>query len=134
MHPFRAAVEAADADAMRDLLADDVVFNSPIAHTTYRGRDVVGGVLAAVVQVFEDFVYESELTGEDPADHGLVFRARVGDKALQGIDLVRTGDDGRITELTVMIRPLSAAVAVRDAMGAMLAKAGVDPKALSGEG
>jgi len=129
---FRQAVEAGDGEALRALLADDVRFHSPVAHGEYRGPVAVGGVLQAVVAVFEDFAYEDELAAVGDGPHGLVFRARVGDRQVHGIDLLRFAEDGRVAELTVMLRPLSAVVAVRDAMAAALAAAGVDPKALSG--
>ena len=48
--------------------------------------------------------------------HALIFNARVGDKSVQGLDLLRTDDSGRITNLTVMIRPLSGLIALAEAM------------------
>jgi hypothetical protein len=113
MHPFRAAVEAWDHDAIHELLADDVVFNSPVVFKPYHGRDTVAVLLRAVSQVFEDFRYEREIGSGD--DHALVFRARVGDRELQGVDLIHDRD-GKIAELTVMIRPRSGAQALAEAM------------------
>lgn len=121
MHPFRAAVEARDVDAAIALLADDVVFHSPVVFKPYRGRDAVGVVLRAVAEVFEDFSYVREIGAADATDHALVFHARVGDRELDGVDFVHRGADGRISELTVMVRPLSAALALADAMSAKLA-------------
>jgi len=120
MHPFRAAVEAGDLDRLTALLADDVTFNSPAVFKPYSGRDTVGVILSAVFRVFEDFRYESEIGAPGAADHALVFRARVGDKEVHGVDLVRMNGDGEVAELTVMIRPLSALNAVVQAMGAQL--------------
>lgn len=113
---FRAAVEAADPDAFVPLLAEDVVFCSPAVHRPYEGKAATLWVLRAVVTVFEDFRYTDELPG-DP--HGLVFRARIGERELQGIDLLRARD-GLITELTVMIRPLSGLNALVAAMASAL--------------
>lgn len=124
MHPFRAAIEARDIDAAVELLADDVVFRSPIVFKAYQGREAVRPLLHAVSQVFEDFVYEREIGAPDAADHALVFRARVGDRELEGCDFLHMDDDGWIDELAVMVRPLSAALALAEAMGARLAKAG----------
>lgn len=113
MSAFRTAVESGDPDRIVAELADDVVFHSPVAHKPYHGKDVVGIILRGVVRVFEDFRYEQELGEEgDGASHLLVFRARVDDRDVQGIDLVRTDADGKVAELTVMVRPLSAAQAV----------------------
>src|SRR5690349_3717933 len=54
MHPFGTAVAAGDIDAALALLAEDVVFRSPVVHTPYRGRDAVATILHAVSKVFED--------------------------------------------------------------------------------
>jgi len=121
VHPFRTAVEARDLDAMLGLLAEDVVFRSPVAFKPYRGRVAVAPILRAVVQVFEDFQYVREIGAEDAADHALVFQARIGDQQLEGADFLHTGDNGSIDEFAVMIRPLSAAVALATAMQARLA-------------
>jgi ketosteroid isomerase-like protein len=122
MHPFRAAIEARDIDAAVALLADDVVFRSPVVFKEYRGRAAVSPLLHAVSQVFEDFEYVREIGAPDAADHALVFRTRVGDRQLEGCDFIHTAADGSIDELTVMVRPLSAALALAEAMAARLAQ------------
>jgi hypothetical protein len=124
VHPFRAAIEARDIDAAVALLADDVVFRSPVVFKPYRGRDSVKAILFAVSQVFRDFRYVREIGAPDAADHALVFQARVGDRELEGCDFIHVGDGGSIDELTVMVRPLSATIALAEAMNAMLADAG----------
>ena len=120
MHPFRAAVEAGDIDAAVALLSDDVVFRSPVVFTPYRGREAVAALLHAVSQVFEDFRYVREIGSQDAADRALVFRARVGEREIEGSDFVHTDAHGAIDELTVMVRPLSATLALAEAMGARL--------------
>ena len=122
-HPFRTAVERADLDAAVALLAEDVVFRSPAVFKPYEGRETVGTILRTISEVLEDFRYTDELEGEEI--HGLVFSARVGDRSLQGIDLLRPDADGRIAELTVMIRPASGLMAVAERMGPALEAAGV---------
>lgn len=121
MQAFREAVEAKDPERVLELLADDVVFNSPAVFKPYEGKQVVSVILATVFQVFEDFEYVDELEGSGDTT-GLVFRARVGDKQLTGWDYIRERD-GEIAELTVMIRPLSGLNALAQEMGARLAKA-----------
>ncbi len=123
MHPFRAAIEAGDMDAAVGLLSEDVVFRSPVVFKPYQGRDAVGFILHAVSRVFEDFRYVREIGAPDAADHALVFHARVGDRELEGCDFLHLDDDGSIAELTVMVRPLTAAHALADAMKAQLASA-----------
>lgn len=121
MHPFRAAVEARDMQAAVALLADDVVFRSPVVFKPYRGREAVRPILHAVSQVFGDFRYVREIGSQDGADHVLVFHARVGGREIEGSDFLHLDDDGSIDELTVMVRPLSAALALAEAMSAKLA-------------
>jgi hypothetical protein len=120
MHPFRAAVEARDLAAARTLLADDVVFRSPVVFKPYQGAETTGAILTAVSQVFEDFVYETEYASADGRDHALVFRARVDDKQVEGCDFLHMNDAGLIDRFTVMVRPLSAAHALRDRMTALI--------------
>ena len=114
--PFRSAVESGDVDGVLALVSPDVVFNSPVVYRAYHGREVLGGILRAVMRVFEDCSYEREIGAEGASDHALMFRARVGDRELHGCDFLHIGRDGLIEELTVMVRPRSAALALAVAM------------------
>lgn len=118
MHPFRKAVEAADADAMAALLADEVVFTSPVAFKPYEGKPITAAILANVVEVFEDFRYVREYDEDGASGHALMFEAKVDGRAITGCDFIRTNADGLIDDLMVMVRPLSAAQALSAAMGA----------------
>lgn len=123
---FRAAVEAMDMDAALATLSPDVVFHSPAVFHEYRGIEAVGGLLRIVAETFEDFRYTDQLSGDDDAPvHALIFRARVGDRELEGMDLVRVGADGLIEDFTVMIRPLSGLVALAQALGPKVEAAGI---------
>jgi hypothetical protein len=113
--PFRAAVEARDLDAAVAQLADDVKLNSPFAFRPFAGKEAAGGVLRAVAATFEDFRYTDELVSADGV-HALIFRARVGDKQLEGMDLLRFNDDGLIEDFTVMVRPANGLMALGEAM------------------
>ena len=113
-HPFEEAVLAGDHAAMVATLAPGVQFHSPVAFRPFDGRESTAGVLAAIMSVFEDFEYTDELASGDTV--ALLFRARVGDKSVQGIDYLRMGEDGLIEEFTVMLRPLSAIMAVGERM------------------
>jgi hypothetical protein len=115
---FRAGIECKDMDSVVALLADDVVFHSPIVFADYRGREAVGPILHGVAMVLEDFRYTAEYASDD--GHVLAFSARVGDRGLDGVDIVRIVD-GAIVEFTVMVRPYSAATALRERMAALLA-------------
>ncbi len=123
MVPFRAAIEASDIDAAVRLLADNVVFRSPIVFKPYQGREEVAVLLQAVARVFEDFRYTHEIGAPDADNHALVFEARVGDRQIEGCDFLHTNADGLIDEFFVMVRPLSGALALAEAMKAQLAGA-----------
>jgi ketosteroid isomerase-like protein len=118
-HPFRAAVEAGDLDALHETLADDVEFFSPVAFQPFRGRDAVMEVLGNVFEVFTDFTYTDELAGE--GTHALVFRAAVDGKQVEGLDHLVLDEHGTVTRLTVMLRPLSGVIAMAEQMGPRVA-------------
>ncbi len=106
------------------LLTEDVVFHSPVVFSPYRGRESVAPILHAVATVFSDFRYVTEIGAPDAADHALVFRARVGEREIEGCDIIHVDEAGAIDELTVMVRPLSAALALAEAMKAKLTPGG----------
>jgi hypothetical protein len=118
MHPFRSAIETGKTEGVLDLVSPDVVFNGPIVFRAYHGREALGVFLRAAMRVFEDFHYEREIGAEGASDHALLFRARVEDREVHGCDFFHSGEDGLIDELTVMVRPLSAAVTLTETMNA----------------
>ena len=115
-HPFGAAIEAGDEDAALATIADDVVFRSPAVHRPYEGKAAVEMVLRAVATVFENFRYTNEW--RDGSTTILFFEANVGDRELQGVDILEENGAGEIAKFTVMIRPLSGLQAVAQAMQA----------------
>jgi hypothetical protein len=117
MHPFRDAVEARDEAAMVALLADDVVFTSPVAFKPYPGKPITAAILRAVLRVLEDFRYIREIADANGRDHALVFEATVSGKKVTGCDFIHLNDAGLIDDFMVMVRPLSAATALTEAMG-----------------
>ena len=124
---FEAAVASQDAEAIAEVLAPDVAFRSPAVFKPYEGREATMLVLRAVANVFEDFRYEDSFEGSD--GEVLLFFAQVGDRELNGIDLLRFDDEGKVRELTVMIRPLSGLTALVEAMGRELELAEANPRA-----
>jgi len=122
---FRSAVETHDHAALVATLAEDCAFSSPAVFKPYECRDATAFVLAGVLQVFEDFRYVDEIVADGRAM--LRFVARVGDRQIEGVDLVRENADGEIAELTVLIRPLSGLQAVVAAMGEALATLQAQP-------
>jgi SnoaL-like domain len=121
---FRAAVEVQDIEAAHELFSEDIVFHSPVTFHPFVGRETVTRLLREVAQVFEDFRYTDEL--EVDGAHALIFRASVGGRELEGIDLLRFDSDGLIADFTVMLRPLSGLVPFAQQMGERAAKAGIE--------
>jgi len=123
---FKAAVETEDREALTEALAEDVVFRSPVVFKPYEGKPVVSTILIeGALNVFQDFRYRHQIEDGDVA--ALIFDARVGDRELQGIDLLRFDAEGRIVELTVMVRPMSGLNALAEAMGRQFERLGLTP-------
>jgi len=99
---------------MTETLREDVVLHSPILFRGFEGRDVVGQVLTHVAATLEDLTYVDELAGESSVC--LRFKAKVGERELEGIDFLELDEDGRVRELTVFMRPLSAITAFNEQM------------------
>jgi hypothetical protein len=118
---FRAAAESKDFSAIDDLFTEDVSFRSPVVFKQYEGRDAVAMLLGAVSQVFEDFRYTGQTETDDTAT--LMFSARVGERELEGIDLLHFDDEGRINDMAVYVRPLSGIQALAEAMQRKLEEA-----------
>ena len=105
-----------DPAALPTILADNVVFRSPAFFKPYPGPEATMLVLSTVLGVFEDFVYHRTFHTPDGESAILEFSARVGDKALKGVDIFRFDADGRIVEMEVMVRPGNALMALGQTM------------------
>lgn len=115
---FRRAAEAKDFSQAEALFSPEVVFRSPAVFKPYEGLDALRVLLGAVAEVFEDFRYLDQVETGDTAV--LVFEARVGERQLNGVDVLRFGADGKIAEMMVMIRPLSGLNALAEGMARRL--------------
>ena len=118
MHPFAEAVLAGDHEAALATIADDVEFRSPAVYKPYHGKQQVDGLLRVVASVFERFRYTSEW--RDGRTTILFFEAHVGDRELQGVDILEENDGGLVQRFTVMVRPLSGLQALAQAIAARL--------------
>lgn len=118
MHPFRAAVEKRDVEGLPLLLAEDVEFLSPVAFKPYVGRDLVAAILRGVMRVFEGLHYVNEIHAPGGRDVHLVFKAKVNGREVHGCDFLHLDENGLIDRFCVMVRPLTAANALADAMTA----------------
>ena len=121
-HPFRRAAEAKDLELLTETLREDVVLHSPILFRGFEGRDVVTQVLTHVAATLEDLTYVDELHEGDTV--ALRFKARVGDRELEGIDFLELDEEGRVAVLTVFMRPMSALTAFNEQM---MERLGVKP-------
>lgn len=113
-------VESVDPSGLDELLADDAVFFSPIVHTPQRGKALAKGYLTAALQVFSNpsFRYVREIIG--PSDAMLEFETEVDGVLVNGVDIIKWNDGGKVVEFKVMIRPLKAIGLIHERMGAML--------------
>lgn len=114
-------VTTRDMSILNELLAEDVVFRSPVAFNPYLGKQVVFFILSNVIQVFENFTYHREFFTEDGLSVVLEFSANVGEKKLKGIDMIRFNEQGQIVDFEVMIRPKSGLEALAVQMGQRMA-------------
>ena len=120
-HPFRLAAEAEDLTLLSEALSEDVVLHSPILFRGFEGREIVSQILTFVAATLEDLTYTDELVEGDTV--ALRFKANVGDRELEGIDFLELDADGKVAELTVFMRPLSALTRFNEQMTAHLAAA-----------
>jgi len=113
-------VNTRNVRGLRDLLAEDVVFHSPVVHTPQPGRAVTTQYLGAAFQVFfnASFRYVREVVG--PRDAVLEFQVEIDGITVNGVDMIRWNDDGQIVDFKVMIRPLKAINLIHQKMAAML--------------
>jgi hypothetical protein len=118
MKEFRTIIESGNLHGLAELFADDIVFRSPVAFKPYEGPAITAAIIRGVSRVFTDFRYVRELGSDDGLGSVLVFETFVDGVSTNGIDLIEVNDEGLISALTVMVRPLSAANALATAMAA----------------
>ena len=117
-HPFRRAAETKDLDLLAETLREDVVLHSPVLFRGFEGRETVIAVLTHVAATLDDLTYTHELAEGNAVS--LRFKAKVGDRELEGIDFLELDDEGRVAELTVFMRPFSALTTFNEQMAARL--------------
>ena len=117
-------VATGSESALAEVLADAVVFHSPIVHSPQVGKAIVTAYLAAALKVLGNpsFRYVREVIGE--RDAVLEFIVEVDGLHVNGVDMIRWDDDGRIVDFKVMIRPLKAIDLIHRKMAAALARDG----------
>lgn len=114
-------VQERDASQLSELLAEDVVFRSPVVFSPQVGKDLTTMYLTGAMHVLanEKFRYVREVTtGPDAI---LEFTTEVDGVTINGVDMIRFDEDGRIVDFTVMVRPLKAMLTLQARMAALLA-------------
>ena len=109
-----------NAKGLSSVLADEVVFYSPVVHTPQVGKAITLYYLSAAFHVFlnESFRYVRELTG--PRDAVLEFQVEIDGINVNGVDMIKWDDEGKIVEFKVLIRPLKAVNLIHQKMAAVL--------------
>ncbi len=124
---WEAAVAANDLDSMAAMFTEDAIFRSPAVFKPYQGLTVIKGILGLVMQVFGPLTY-TNIWSNERGGVVLQFATTVpsGDKRLEieGVDIFQLDEQGQITELRVMIRPLRGLQAVAGAMERLMAGEG----------
>jgi hypothetical protein len=120
---FREAAEQHDISAAEELFAPGIVFHSPATFHPFIGRETVTQLLSIVADTFEDFRYTDQIEAGDV--HGLIFRAAIDGREIEGIDLLRLDEDGLIEDFTVMLRPISGLLPFAQAIGEKVQAAGL---------
>lgn len=113
-------VQSRDATALSALLADNVVFHSPVVHTPQVGKAVTAQYLGAAFHVFfnQTFRYVREVVG--PRDAVLEFQVTIDGVEVNGVDMLKWDEEGRIVDFKVLVRPLKAINLIHQKMAAML--------------
>jgi hypothetical protein len=112
---FRAAVEALDLEATLATFAPAIVLRSPVRDEPLRGKEEVGPLFAILLQTFKDLRFLESFASAEGGEL-LHFQWRLGDRKVEGVDMVHFDANGLIDDYCVMIRPLSALEAMRDSV------------------
>jgi len=118
MQEFANALASKDLDRYSAWFADDIRLYTPIYEEPMVGKQVACQILPVVFSIFENFHYSDIIVGQQT--HALIFRAEVVGIPLEGVDYVRTDENGLVTEFNVMMRPLKAITALTKAIGAKM--------------
>lgn len=113
-------VRTRNVSGLNSLLADEVVFHSPVVHTPQVGKAITRLYLTGALAVLcnDSFRYVREVVGE--RDAALEFQVEIDGINVNGVDLIRWDETGRIVDFKVMLRPLKAINLIHQKMGAML--------------
>jgi hypothetical protein len=127
-------VSERDVAALAKVLAEDIEMGAPPYWAKLQGRDLVRHLLGLIVHTIEDFTYHREW--HSGREYALEFTGHVGDRQLQGIDLISVNERGQVSNLDVLMRPVNAVIALREIiapqMAAFLAQRSGEPPSKRG--
>jgi hypothetical protein len=117
---WHALVKSRNPEGLHALLSDGVVFHSPVVHTPQIGKAITTQYLTAALRVFfnESFRYVREISGENEAV--LEFQVEIDGISVNGVDMIKWDEQGKIVDFKVMIRPLKAINLIHQKMAALL--------------
>lgn len=117
-------VRTGDRDGLNDILSDEVVFHSPVVHAPQVGKEITAKYLSAAFAVFANpsFRYIREIRGD--RDAMLEFQVEIDHVLVNGVDIIKWNEDGKITDFKVMIRPLKAVNLIHQMMATALGMGG----------
>jgi len=118
LEAWHKAISNNDIELLRGWVAEDAQLLSPAFYGPKQGREMVLLILSTVAKVFEDFTYTKEWTDGDELI--LEFTATVNDKKLKGIDRITLNEDGKMSEIEVLVRPLNSLMELAQEMGKQL--------------
>ncbi len=110
-----------DTGLLSEILADEVVFRSPVVWTPQEGKAITSRYLIAAAQVLQEFKYHREFVSDEANSVALEFTARIGEIIVKAMDIIQFDADGKIVDFEVMARPAKALQALAGAMAERLA-------------
>jgi len=116
-------IETLNENILDEILAEDVKFHSPFVWKPKEGKMMTKAILIAASQTFQNFRYIREIAENN--NFMLEFEAQVGDFTLRGVDIIALGDDGKIIDFEVMVRPANALQALGMEMTRKLSEKGL---------
>jgi hypothetical protein len=120
-HPYRTAWRTRDVDTWARALSPDVVLYSPILMEPFRGREAAVELFGVLFDELGELRITDELTTDDGETHAFFWNVQIGAKSVEGTDLLRRDEQGKISEIRVLIRPLPDIAVFAGAIGPALA-------------
>ena len=117
-------VQTKDPASLRDLIAEDAVFHSPVVHTPQVGKQLCMMYLMGAMQVFSEGTFEYVGQWDSPSGAVLEFVSVIDGITINGVDLIRWNDDQQIADFKVLVRPLKGVNLLHQKMKAMLESMG----------